>query len=217
MSNSVSRLVLLLTLSLGIAVPRGEARGLRTASAERKVMSGHIVAKVPLEALSTFGLNYESYIFEVETGGKHGGKELIKLSYRFDQREPRLPKWFFDYSLTHTFRMKRDEDCDESWEGVSSKLLFDDAGSFHGKQSGLLYASNASVPEVEPRLTLACYVATPHDYKSTSKSHAEHVKALAGKPGTTAESAASTHPTPEPTTSAPGNVATIATTHVEKR
>jgi hypothetical protein len=209
MSYQVDRSVLLLTLCLGIAVPRGEAEGLRTAVPEHKVMSGHIVAKVPLGALSTFGLNYESYIFEVETNGKHGTKQLIKLSYRFDQREPRLPKSFFDYSLTHSFRMTRDEDCDESWEAVSNRLVFDDAGNFHGKQSALIYASNSPASEVEAGLRLACYVATPHDYKGTAKSHVDHAKAVTNKPGDI--EVALTRAKPEANSSA--SASTNASTH----
>jgi len=193
MSNPVNRSVVLLALCLAIAVRRGEAKGLHTAAPEHKVISGHIVAQVPLAGVSTFGLNYESYVFEVEGSGKHT-KELIKLSYRFDQREPRLPKSFLDYSLTHTFRVTRDEDCDESWEGASNRFLFDDAGNFRGKQNALIYAINAPVSEVESGFTLACYVATPHDYKSTAKSHTEHARALANKPNVIAENAALSHP-----------------------
>jgi hypothetical protein len=216
MSNPVSGSVLLLTLCLGIAVPRGEARGLHTATAEHKVMSGRIVAKVPLERLSTFGLNYESYIFEVYTDGKHSTKQLIKLSYRFDQREPRLPNSFFDYSLTHTFRMTRDEDCDESWEGVSSRFLFDDAGGFHGRQTALIYANNAPVTEVDSPLKLACYVATPHDYKATSKNHTEPAKASAIKPHALRENAA-LHAKPESNSSSQTVVMKVASTHQEER
>lgn len=169
MSASCYRAALLLALCLGIAIQPSAAEGLRPPAPKRTVVNGRMVAKVPLEAVTSFGPNYESYIFEAETAGKQGEKQWIKLSYRFDQREPRLPKSFFDYSLTHKFRMTRDEECDESWESISHRLAFDSDGSFQGKQNALQYATGAPLSQPGPNLMLACYVATPRDYLATVK------------------------------------------------
>jgi len=163
-------MVLLLVFCFGIAVQPGVGKGLRTLAPKRSMMSGRIVAKVPLEGVSSIGLNYESYIFEVASGDKHGTKQLIKFSYRFDQRDPRLPKSFFDYSLTHTFHVTRDEDCDETWGSISSRFIFDRTGGYQGKQDALVYAKNAPVTQPDAQLILTCYAGTPQDYRSTVKS-----------------------------------------------
>jgi hypothetical protein len=148
-----------------------------------------MVARVPFEGVSSIGLNYESYILEVEAGDKHSTRQLIKFSYRFDQRDPRLPKSFFDYSLTHTFRVTRDEDCDETWESISNRFIFDRAGNFQGKQDALEYAKNAPVAQLDPNLTLTCYAGTPQDYRSTVKSGTQLAKAPTNHASTAAESA----------------------------
>jgi hypothetical protein len=151
------------------------------------MMSGRIVAKVPLEGVSSIGLNYESYIFEVESGDKHGTKQLIKFSYRFDQRDPRLPKSFFDYSLTHTFRVTRDEDCDETWGSISNRFIFDRTGGYQGKQDALVYAKNAPVTQPDAQLTLTCYAGTPQDYRSTVKGVTQSAKAPINHAGAATE------------------------------
>jgi hypothetical protein len=158
------RTVLFLAVCLGVAVQSVAASGLHRQSPKSTIMSGRIVAEVRTEGLTSFGLNYQSYVFEVETRNKPVTRSFIKFSYRFDQREPRLPKSFFDYSLTHKFRMTREEECDESWEGISSRFEFDNAGNFRSKQSALVYAKDAPVPQLDPHVTLACYIGTPHDY-----------------------------------------------------
>jgi hypothetical protein len=176
MPASCYRAALVLALCLGIAIQPSAAEGLHQPAPKRTIVLGRIVAKVPLEAVTSFGLNYESYIVEAETGGKQDAKQWIKFSYRFDQREPRLPKSFFDYSLTHKFRMTRDEDCDESWESISHRLAFDSSGAFQGRQNALEYAKDAPLSQPDPHLMLACFVATPRDYLATVKSAAQQPK-----------------------------------------
>ncbi len=138
---------------------------------KRVTFSGRMVAKVPTETLSTMGLNYQSYLFEVQS--RKEGPELIKVSYRFLIREPQLPASFLDYSLLHKFRMTRDESCDESWGDVSSRYVFDREGKLSAKLQDIVYARNAPVLQLEAQTSLPCYVATPQDYESTKR-----VKAL---------------------------------------
>jgi hypothetical protein len=206
-----NRAVLFLALCLGAAVQPCVGGGLHTLGPKRAITNGRFVAKIPLQGITSFGLNYESYIFEVETGDKHNTKQLIKFSYRFDQREPRLPFSFFDHLLTHKFRLTRDEECDESWEGMSSLLVFDSAGVFHGKQNALVYAKNAPVLKLDPRSMLACYVGTPQDYLFTAKSASSQAQLPVKQPAPATEYAPS-----EKSSSAKAIASASASTHKEQ-
>lgn len=132
-------------------------------------VKSRIVARVPLEALTSVGLNHETYLFEIESGMKDHAPQLVKVSYRFHLREPELPTSFLDYALVHRFNVRRDDSCDESWGAVSTRYLFDRNGNFRGSQNALVYTSNAPVPQMDKQAVLSCYVVTPQDYHSTEK------------------------------------------------
>jgi hypothetical protein len=130
-----------------------------------------MVARVPVERLSTIGLNYESYVFEVSDQDKKLPSHWIKVSYRFHQRESRMPTALWDYSLLHKFRLTRDRSCDEAWQTISTRYVFDQKGTFVGTKDALVFAENAPNLNVDVQTVLACYTVTPHDYQSTSKTH----------------------------------------------
>lgn len=167
--TAAPQLALLFTLLVCALHPRtGAAADLRSRP-KSATLSGRIVAKVPLERLSTSGANYESYLFLLDPQQKNAQPELVKVSYRFSLGEPQLPKAIFDYSLVHRFRMTRDEECDQPLGEMAAKFVFDKDGNFQGKQEALVYAKNAPPVEADEHATLACYVTSPRDYKSTSK------------------------------------------------
>ncbi len=161
----------LLLLCLGASVQPVAARhtGLRPKS-EKFLVKSRIVARVPLETYTSVGLNYQSYIFEFDSGGKQSAPQLVKVSYRFQLRDPQLPSSFHDYSLVHRFRVTRDDSCDETWGSLTTRYLFDRGGNFRGSQSALVYSRNVPVPpHMDNQAILPCYVVTPRDYESTTK------------------------------------------------
>lgn len=175
MSQIIGRGALAGILGLSMAVAPLLARDLNPRP-KRVTLSGRIVAKVPTEGFTTVGLNYTSYVFEVENRKQEASPQLIKVSYRFLIREPQLPTSLFDYSLMHKFRMTRDEGCDESWGDVSTRFIFDNEGELRGKLEDVVYARNAPALHLEAQSTLPCYVVTPRDYESTKS-----VKLLPGR------------------------------------
>jgi hypothetical protein len=164
--------VLLLCCGLAFQSIMAGSHGLAHQKPKRVTVSGRILARVPIAAVSTIGMNYESFVFEVEPREKELGSQLIKLSYRFMQQDPEIPKAFLDYSLVHRFTMVRDESCDESWGAMSTNYVFDNSGGFRGSRNALVYTSNAPTPQIDRQTVLSCYTVTPQDYKSTTKGHA---------------------------------------------
>ncbi len=155
---------------LAAALPGGATSGIKQ-KPEHRVMHVRVVARVPVERLSTIGLNYESYVFEVSDQDDKLPSEWIKVSYRFHQRESRMPTALWDYSLLHKFRLTRDRSCDETWQTISTRYEFDQKGNFVGTKDALVFAENAPNPNLDVKTVLACYTVTPHDYQSTSKDH----------------------------------------------
>ncbi len=174
-----SGLLLLLCCGLALQPMMAGARGL-VEKPKRTTVSGRLLASVPVSAVSTVGVNYESFVFEVEARERDLGSQLIKLSYRFHQQDPQIPKSFRDYSMVHRFTMVRDESCDETWGAMSTSYVFDSTGGFRGSRNSLVYASNAPTPQIDRQTVLSCYTVTPQDYKSTIKGHAGET-ASAGK------------------------------------
>jgi hypothetical protein len=160
----------LLLLCFGAAVQPAAAGldGLRPKTNKIAVKS-RIVASVPLETLTSIGLNHKSYIFEFDSGLKGSAPQLVKISYRFHLRDPQLPSAFLDYTRVHHFLMTRDDSCDETWGALTTRYLFDRHGNFRGSENAILYTSNAPVPEMDEQAMLPCYVVTPRDYQSTEK------------------------------------------------
>jgi hypothetical protein len=168
--RKIARFALFGVAVLAAAVPGRAASGIKQ-KAEHVVMNVRMVARVPVERLSTIGLNYESYVFEVSDQDKKLPSQWIKVSYRFHQRETRMPTALWDYSLLHKFRLTRDRSCDEAWQTISTRYVFDQKGTFVGTKGALVFAENAPNPNVDVQTVLACYTVTPHDYQSTSKDH----------------------------------------------
>jgi hypothetical protein len=172
--RKTARSGLMLVLCCGLAFQSMVAgsHGLAQKSPKRISVSGRFLARVPIAAVTTVGMNYESFVFEVEPREKELGSQLIKLSYRFMQQDPQIPKAFLDYALVHRFTMVRDESCDETWGAMSTNYVFDTSGGFRGSKNALVYTSNAPTPQIDRQTVLNCYTVTPQDYKSTTKGHA---------------------------------------------
>lgn len=141
------------------------AKGLRQKT-KKITRSGRFLGQEPLQSRLSVGLNYQSYIFEIDNP-RNSDSPVVKLSYRFALRDPEIPQAFLDYSLLHTFRMSRDESCDEPWSAISKSYRFDGNGNYGGVEDTIVYSSNAPATQFEGQTMLSCYVVTPDDYRST--------------------------------------------------
>lgn len=160
--------ILLAILILNVAPSKAAtgAKGLRQ-KVKTITRSGRFIAQAPLQSRLSAGLNYQSYIFEIDNQRSGDSSPVVKLSYRFALRDPEIPKSFFDYSLVHTFRMTRDETCDESWNAISRIYRFDEHGTYGGVEDSIVYSSNVPETQFGDQMMLSCYVVTPDDYRST--------------------------------------------------
>ncbi len=166
--------VVLSVTSLGAATG---GRALRP-RVNKSVRSGRIVAAIPLETRMSVGLNQQSFIFELDKPAPGEDSPLIKISYRFALRDPEIPSSFATYSPIQTFKMQRDESCDEMWTTLSTSYRFDPEGNFRGTFNPMRYSLGAPATKVGENVLLPCYVVTPQDYRSTkvhSNSYSAHV------------------------------------------
>ncbi len=155
-------------LAVILMLQAGFARNPLARKPQSVVLSGRFIARSHVTAPSSYGANYDSYVFELDRP-ESNSPAIVKLAYRYLAQDAGIPVSLFDYRQIHKFRMTRDESCDESWDALSMRWTFDESGGFQGKESSLQYARNASPPRLEAQTTLPCYIVTPGDYRSTSR------------------------------------------------
>jgi len=116
------------------------------------VLTGKFVARINGPALTSFGENHESYVFEITTPSH----QFVVLSYAFLLYQPRLPD-VLDYLHLYTFSAEENEQCEGSIEEISKRYLFDEYGTFVGVKYAIEYSRNA--PHLFPLNTrLRCYL-----------------------------------------------------------
>ena len=116
------------------------------------VLTGRFAARINGAALTSFGGNHESYIFEITTPSH----QFVVLSYTFLLYELRLPD-VLDYSHLYSFSAEENEQCASSIEEISKRYLFDEHGTFEGVKYAIEYYRNA--PHLLPLNTrLHCYL-----------------------------------------------------------
>ena len=126
------------------------------AAQNSSVLTGRFAARINGPALTSFGGNQESYIFEV-TSPSH---QFVVLRYAFLIYESRLPD-VFDYSHLYTLNAEENEQCGGSIEEISKRYLFDEYGRFLGVKYAIEYSRNA--PHLLPLNTrLHCYLLDQH-------------------------------------------------------
>jgi hypothetical protein len=122
------------------------------AAQNSSVLTGRFAARINGPALTSFGGNQESYIFEI-TRPSH---QFVILRYAFLSYESRLPE-VVDYSHLYTFSAEENEQCGGSIEEISKRYLFDESGTFLGVKYAIEYSRNA--PHLLPLNTrLHCYL-----------------------------------------------------------
>lgn len=131
--------------------------GTRTSSAQvpGTILAGRFVAWIDGARLTSFGLNHDSYIFQVESAQ---GPQFVTLSYAFAQFEPELPKSLLDYSQLHKVRAVPDQRCGETLETMSRSFLFTPKGEFLEVKYALTYVKNVPPITLPWKASLPCFV-----------------------------------------------------------
>jgi hypothetical protein len=109
------------------------------------VLTGKFVAQADGPPVTGFGLNQQSYIFEMVSPL---GSQFVTLSDTFFIYEPHLTERVLDYSKLYKLKAVRNQKCDETIEDISRRSIFDSHGQFVEMKFALTYAKNL------PSLTL---------------------------------------------------------------
>jgi hypothetical protein len=127
---------------------------------EPQLLHGRFVASISEPPLTSFGLNYQSFIFEVMSPS---GRKFIRIMHAFALFEPQIPSCVLDYKQSFELVATHSNACSESISKMSRRYVFDDVGRFLGFKSGIEYSKGMSklpIPREEP---LQCYVMTADD------------------------------------------------------
>jgi len=120
-----------------------------------EVLNGRFVAEIAGPRLSAFSPNRETYVFETDL---RGYTQLVKLTHEFLHQEPRLPEGLLEYNQTRSLTAVRDTSCDEAWQSLSTRVVFDSEGTVSSRVTDLVYARGAPLPSTEGDEVLPCYV-----------------------------------------------------------
>jgi hypothetical protein len=119
------------------------------------VLNGRFIAQAAGPRISAFSPNLETYIFEADL---RGYSQLVKVDHEFLHQEPRLPGGLLDYNQVRSFAAVRDSSCDEKWQSLSTRPIFDEDGEVVGTRAALTYAEAAPSPSTTADEVLPCYV-----------------------------------------------------------
>jgi hypothetical protein len=119
------------------------------------ILNGRFIAQAAGPRISGFSPNLETYIFEADL---RGYTQLVKVNHEFLHQEPRLPGALLDYNQVRSFAAVRDSSCDEKWQSLSTRLVFDQSGEVVARRTALTYADAAPSPSTTDDEVLPCYV-----------------------------------------------------------
>jgi hypothetical protein len=122
------------------------------------VLTGKFVAQITGPPVTGFGLNHESYLFEMFSPT---GSQFVTLSDTFLIYQPHLPVWSLDYSKVYKIKAVRDEKCDDTLENISRRSVFDKHGMFLETIYSLTYAHDFPPTALPWKNPLPCYVVSP--------------------------------------------------------
>ena len=92
----------------------------RSAKQLGTVLTGKFVARVDGPPVTGFGMNRESYVFEMFSPT---GSQFVTLSNTFLIYQPHLPVWGLDYSKLYKLTAVRDATCDDTLENISRRAV----------------------------------------------------------------------------------------------
>jgi hypothetical protein len=127
-------------------------------SNQSTVLTGKFVAQIAGPPVTGFGLNHESYLFEMFWPT---GSQFVALSDTFLIYQPHLPIWSLDYSKVYKIKAVRDEKCDDTLENISRRSVFDKHGLFVETIYSLTYAHYFPPTPLPWKNPLPCYVVSP--------------------------------------------------------
>ena len=118
-------------------------------------LTGKFVARADGPPVTGFGLNQQSYIFEMVSPF---GSQFVTLSETFFIYEPHLTDRVMDYSKLYKLKAVRNQKCDETIEDISRRFIFDSRGQFVEMKFALTYAKNLPTLTLPSQSPLPCYV-----------------------------------------------------------
>ncbi len=127
---------------------------------EPQVLHGRFVAAIGEPPLTSFGLNYQSFVFEVMSSK---GRRFVRILHAFALFEPQIPSCVLDYKQSFEVVATYRNACSESVSNMSKKYVFDEEGRFIGFKSAIEYSKGVPtlpIPRDEP---LQCYVVLTQD------------------------------------------------------
>ena len=127
---------------------------------EPQVLHGRFVASISEPRLTSFGLNYQSFIFEIMSPN---GKRFVRIMHAFALFEPQIPSCVLDYKQSFELVATHSNACSESVSKMSRKYVFDDEGRFVGFQSGVEYSKGLPTLPIPHDEALQCYVVSTED------------------------------------------------------
>lgn len=125
-----------------------------------QLLHGKFVASIGEPPLTSFGLNYQSFVFEMMSPK---GRTFVRIMHAFALFEPQIPRCVLDYKQSFELVATRSNKCSQSVSHMSKKYVFDDRGRFLGFKSAIEYSKGVPalpIPRDEP---LQCYVVSPQD------------------------------------------------------
>jgi hypothetical protein len=118
-------------------------------------LTGKFIAQVDGPPLTGFGVNQQSYVFEMSSPA---GAQLVTIRDNFLIYEPHLPDRKLDYSKLYKITVIRDQKCDETLENISRRFVFDSHGGFVEMKYALTYAKNLPSLTLPWKSPLPCYL-----------------------------------------------------------
>jgi len=138
-----------------------------------QIINFRIVAISQRLARSSFSPNRDALL--VELIGKDGSVRSAKIVFRYMGYEYPVPESFLDYGLVHTFKVVRDESCDETWQSFSTKATAGPHGELTFTES-VIYSRGADPADLSVDDILPCYVTQMRGYKRSRSVPAAHVE-----------------------------------------
>ena len=119
-----------------------------------ELLVGRFVAWINGPRLTSFGVNYESYLFEV--AGPFG-RHIVTLSYSFALFEPQIPKAVLDYSQVYFVQATPNPSCDDTLTNMAETYVFNSQQKFVAINFPVSHVKNAPSAMLPWKTVLPCY------------------------------------------------------------
>lgn len=127
---------------------------------EPQVLHGRFVASIDEPPLTSFGLNYQSFVFEIMSPK---GRQFVRIIHAFALFEPQIPSCVLDYKQSFEVVATHRNACSESISNMSKKYVFDEEGRFVGFTSEIKYSKGVRTLPIPRDQPLQCYAVSPQD------------------------------------------------------